>query len=1332
MRLPYLMLLISTLIVFPSRSSVGQNNTTATNTPPAEATNDALFEHPNLVAWCIVPFDDRERSPQERAGFLTKLGFKRYAYDYRANHIPQFDAEVEAVKAAGIELTAWWFPQTLNDEAKLILDVLKRHQVKTQLWVTGGGNKTKSAEEQKARVIAEANRIRPIAEAAQAIGCRVGLYNHGGWFGEPENQIEVIQALNMPNVGIIYNQHHGHDHVDQFAPLLQKMLPYLWVLNLNGMVPQGDRNNQKIVPIGQGSLDPQLIKIIRESGYRGQIGILNHTQENAEARLRDNLNGLRWVVDQLQGRNSPRPQPTTWKPAPENPQAQRNPQVEALVAGARSSGNVERGAHVFAAATSACLSCHKVGKLGGNVGPDLSQIGAQQTWEQIAESILQPNKQVKPEYVAWNFLLQDGRLIRGYRVRETEQAWVIREIGQTQESSLNKDDIEAMNETGTLMPDGIIASLPESQRRDLVAFMGDLGRSEKMTSARIDALLAQAASHAPARFEYQKAPLDPATWPSATHPVNRDRIYDFYAKEARYFRGVCPTPPLLPEYPGLDGGTQGHWGNQSDVTWTDGRWNQSQLSSIQCGVFRHGKLQIPRAVCFQSGTTEKRFACFDPDNLSFVAVWHGDFLKFSDVRHGFMHGLQMAGTSEELPDVLKTENTSATRSSEQTDPYRGFYRYGDRTLFAYTHDGQEYLDSVWFDGKRWQRTVGPRDSHPDRQMTQGGPAQWPEILETQGKLGQGHPYATDTLTLPFDNPWRSLMFIGDHDFAADGSAYLCTMQGDVWHVTGIDADLQQLRWKRYATGLHQPLGLLVSAGELFVIGRDQITRLHDLNGDDEADYYECFSRAFVTSPAGHDYTCGLVRDREGNFYTASGKQGVIKISPNGQQVTVLATGLRNPDGLGLLPDGSLTVPSSEGDWVPASLIGWIPPSESAEPRYFGHGGPRGGKRPDLPLVYLPRGLDNSSGGQVYVDSDRWGPLKDQLIHLSFGTGSHFLLLRDEVHGEMQGAVVPLAGEFLSGAHRGKFNPKDGQLYVSGMAGWGTYTPDDGCFHRIRYTGEPVQLPVRFHVHRNGVRIQFSNPVDQDIASQTANHFAQSWNYRYSGGYGSSEYSSGHLDLRGHDTLTITAAHVLGDGKSIFLEIPDVQPTNQLHLLIQSNAGLDHDLFATVHTLDDPFTEYPGYTPIEKTVRPHPLDVDLARATRTKRNPFEKSIPEARSVRLETDTNLAFKTRRLVVRANEPIHFTLVNPDVVPHNWALLKPGTLQAVGQQVNQLIADPEAASKQYIPDSQDVLAYTDIVEPYAQTVIYFRAPSTPGRYPFLCTFPGHWMAMNGELIVE
>jgi hypothetical protein len=147
------------------------------------------------------------------------------------------------------------------------------------------------------------------------------LYNHGNWFGEPENQLAIVESLRQAghtNVGLVYNLHHGHDHLDRFAALMSQMKPRLLALNLNGMTKGGDQHGRKIMPLGQGDLDLALLRIIEQSGWRGPIGILNHTDEDAEARLLDNLDGLEWLIQQMNGAPpGPKPKPRSWKPPPD-------------------------------------------------------------------------------------------------------------------------------------------------------------------------------------------------------------------------------------------------------------------------------------------------------------------------------------------------------------------------------------------------------------------------------------------------------------------------------------------------------------------------------------------------------------------------------------------------------------------------------------------------------------------------------------------------------------------------------------------------------------------------------------------------------------------------------------------------------------------------------------------------------------------------------------------------------------------------------------------------------------------------------------------------------
>ncbi len=1324
-------LLILPFLLIGPPTRAGQAPTPARRDEEAPAASGArpLFARDNLIAWCIVPFDSKKRGPEERAAMLERLGFRHFAYDWRAEHIPTFDAEIDALKRHGVSLDAFWVaPGELNRESRLILDVLKRHGVKAQLWVLldlGGDRAT--GPEQERRVEAATAKLRPLAEEAGKIGCSLALYNHGGWFGEPENQLAIVERLRkegIGNVGIVYNLHHGHEHLARLAEVLAKLKPHLVAINLNGMDPGGDRVGRKILPLGQGSCDLELLRIVRDSGFRGPIGILGHTMDDAEERLRDNLDGLDWLLPQLDGKPpGPRPVPRTPVPPPTAPSpatgSSLSPdaaQVSALIADAREHGDSGRGAAVFASPKFACLSCHRVGDQGGSVGPDLSTAGACIKPEEVVESLLWPARKVKEGYEAVSVATVDGRVVQGFKQAETRDELTLRDPATAAAVRIKRADIDSMREGGTLMPEGLAASMTAEERRDLVRFLLDLGRPGQAAAGQL-----MAHSHTPASFAYDRTPIRPEDWPNWQHPVNRDRVYDFYAKEAEYFSKQPTVPALLPQYPGLDGGTLGHWGNQNDDVWADGRWSKTDLGTVLCGVFRGAGVTVPKGVCVRLGDRGEVSACFNPETLCYEAVWTGGFLRFDPKRHGLLDGVILDGKPMPRPEGKRPDRPFV---------YHGFYRHGNRIVFSYRIGDVEMLDAPWADGGRFTRVVGPAAEHPLRRLTQGGGTKrWPQVLSTRGRLGRSGPYAIDTIEPPFDNPWKALMFFGDHDFLPDGTAMICTMVGDVWRVEGLDDSLQNVRWRRYATGLHQALGLLVVDGKVHVLGRDQITRLHDLDGDGEADFYECVNNTYQTSPAGHDFVSGLQRDALGRFYAASSKQGLLRIPPDGRPAEVVATGFRNPDGLGLSPDGTITVPCSEGEWTPASMVCEIRPGG-----HYGYLGPRGGRPPDLPLVYLPRGLDNSSAAQVTAPADaRFGPLAGQMLHFSFGAGTYFGLLRDTVDGQPQGAAVPMPGEFLSGVHRGRFNPRDGQLYVSGMTGWGTYTPADGCFQRVRYTGEPAQLPLEFHAHENGILVRFSRALDRAVAERAGAHFAQAWNYRYSSGYGSPELSPRHPGQPGHDALAIRSAHVVADGRTLFLEIPELQPVNQLHLRLRPDDGRPLDLFATVHRLSAPFTGFPGYRPASRTIAAHPILADMvAMAHKPVPNRWRGRIPNARHVTIEAGKNLSFTVRSFTARPGEPIALTFLNPDVVPHNWALINPGTLPRVGDLVNKIVAEPDAAARHYIPRTDDVLLYTDIVGPQDQFGIYFRAPATSGRYPYLCTFPGHWMVMNGEMIVK
>ena len=816
---------------------------------------DRLFGRDNLVAWCVVPFDSKKRGPEDRAEMLERLGFKRFAYDWRAEHVPTFDAELDALKRHGIKVQAFWAPGELNGDSRRILDVLARHKVETELWVMLDlGADLVSGPEQERRVELAAAKLKPLAEEAGKIGCSLALYNHEGWFGEPENQIAIIEGLRkegVSNVGMAYNLHHGHAHLDRLPALLSKMKPYLKAVSHHGMDKGGDRVGRKILPIGQGECDLALLKTILDSGYAGPIGILGHTSDDAEARLRDNLDGLDWLVPQLDGRpagRARRPGRPSLRAPSETEKAESTPvspeeaaTVARVIREARAGGDPRRGAGVFASAKAACLSCHKVGDQGGTVGPDLSTAGLCVPAEEVVAAVLWPKRKVKPGYEAVTVATADGKVLQGFHEADDGKSIGLRDPATGTITRINKADVETVRDDGTLMPEGLAESLSAEDRRDLFRFLLDLGRPGGTAAGDLPAH-----AHAPAVFAFDRAPIRPGDWPSWQEPVNRDRLYDYYAKEAEAFVGKA-APALLPPYPGLDGGKLGHWGNQNEQVWADDRWNQTDVGTLLAGIFRGAGVTVPKGVCVRLGERGEMAACFNPETLCYEALWKGGFVKFSGVRHGFMDGLILDGKPKPRPAGTKPDAPFV---------YHGFYRHGKRVVFAYRVGDVEMLDAPWVEDGAFTRVVGPAAGHPLAALTKGGPVQWPETFATKGTLGDGSPYAVDTVGLPTPNPWNAMPFFGGHDFLPDGSALLCTMQGDVWRVEGLDESLANVKWRRFASGLHQALGLVVAEGSVYVLGRDQITRLRDLNGDGEADFYECFSNAYITSTAGHDFICG--------------------------------------------------------------------------------------------------------------------------------------------------------------------------------------------------------------------------------------------------------------------------------------------------------------------------------------------------------------------------------------------------------------------------------------------------------------------------------------------
>ena len=437
----------------------------------------------------------------------------------------------------------------------------------------------------------------------------------------------------------------------------------------------------------------------------------------------------------------------------------------------------------------------------------------------------------------------------------------------------------------------------------------------------------------------------------------------------------------------------------------------------------------------------------------------------------------------------------------------------------------------------------------------------------------------DTLSEPVPNAWNAQTFFGGFDFLPDGRAAICTFHGDVWIVSGLQGN--ELTWKRFATGLFQPLGLKVVDGKIYVTGRDQLTRLHDLNGDGEADFYECFNNDTVVTENYHEFCLDLHTDTAGNFYYAKGAPWppdarssphhgcLFKVSVDGSKLEVYATGFRAPNGLGMGPRGEITTSDNEGHYMPAGKINWVKQGGFYGMVQTAHRTPKPTDF-DQPICWLPKNMDNSGGGQVWVTSEKWGPLKDHLLFMSYGRATLLHVMHEEVDGQIQAAVTQFPFKFNTGVMRARFNPQDGQLYLCGLRGWQTDGLRNGGFYRVRYTGKPASMAHEVHASKGGLQITFTGPLDDSSATSLDSYSMEWWNYKWTPDYGSPEFSVGDPTQKKHDMVAIKSARLLPDKKTIFLEIPEIKPVNQYKLKVKLTAGdgsaITQDIYGTIHHL----------------------------------------------------------------------------------------------------------------------------------------------------------------------
>lgn len=260
--------------------------------------NDAekLIDPNDVTPWCIIGFDSEERTPQQRIDLLKELGLNKYGFNRGKADFSKMIEEFKLAAENQIEITSvfLWLNAKRDSVGKLspaneeLLSNLTKIDQKPDIWLSFSNNYFENIDQAES-IKVSTDFVSYVKTRADQLGCKLALYNHTGWFGDPNNQVEVLKNLNDESVSLVYNFHHAHEHIDQFAEIAKKITPYLSYVNLNGVKKGGP----KILTIGEGDHELDMIKLLKDQGYNGPWGILGHIkEEDVEVVLRRNLKGL--------------------------------------------------------------------------------------------------------------------------------------------------------------------------------------------------------------------------------------------------------------------------------------------------------------------------------------------------------------------------------------------------------------------------------------------------------------------------------------------------------------------------------------------------------------------------------------------------------------------------------------------------------------------------------------------------------------------------------------------------------------------------------------------------------------------------------------------------------------------------------------------------------------------------------------------------------------------------------------------------------------------------------------------------------------------------------
>ncbi|MEP6647866.1 MAG: family 16 glycoside hydrolase [Saprospiraceae bacterium] len=405
-------------------------------------------------------------------------------------------------------------------------------------------------------------------------------------------------------------------------------------------------------------------------------------------------------------------------------------------------------------------------------------------------------------------------------------------------------------------------------------------------------------------------------------------------------------------------------------------------------------------------------------------------------------------------------------------------------------------------------------------------------------------------------PWDFLPKVGGMDFMSDGRLAISTWDpsGSVYLLSNVTSgDPSQIKVKRIASGLAEPLGLKVIHDTIYIMQKQELTRLIDDDGDGMIDEYQCVSNNWQTSGNFHEFSFGLA-EKNGDLYATlatdilpggasapnqpPSRGHAVRFDLPSGELHYVASGFRTPNGIGIGVDNEIFVADNQGDWLPASKILHVTQDAWFGSRSVDFAGTASLKEKP-PVVYLPQDEIGNSPSTPLAIND--GPYKGQMIHGEVTHGGVKRVFVEKINGEYQGVVFRFIQGLEAGINRMVWGP-DGALYVGGIGNPGNWQQSDKLWYglqRLKYNGKPTFEMLAVRAKTDGVEIEFTEPLKDGDGWNVNDWEVKQWRYVPTADYGGPK-----VDL---EKLKVSAAYVSADRKKVSLKLVGMKPGHLVYI-----------------------------------------------------------------------------------------------------------------------------------------------------------------------------------------